>query len=88
MADIARDLASAVPRFTWSVPAGLHPRQTQRMHDLRARARAARALVIKQIAKKAKAPLDTSRDYEFTDWNAVDKLVDEVLSFRESCSVI
>lgn len=31
--------------------------------------------VLKHIARKAHAPTDTSRDYEFTDWNAVDGFV-------------
>ena len=33
--------------------------------------------VMKQIAKKAGAETDTSRDYEYTDWAALDKFVDE-----------
>jgi menaquinone-dependent protoporphyrinogen oxidase len=33
--------------------------------------------VMKQIARKAGAPTDTSRDYEFTDWAAVDRFVAE-----------
>jgi menaquinone-dependent protoporphyrinogen oxidase len=36
--------------------------------------------VMKQIAKKASRPTDTSHDYEFTNWKAIDGLVDEVLS--------
>jgi menaquinone-dependent protoporphyrinogen oxidase len=32
-------------------------------------------LVMKRIARKAGAPTDTSRDYEFTDWPAVDAFV-------------
>lgn len=35
-----------------------------------------RRFVMKRIAKKA----DTSHDYEFTDWKAVDHFVDEILS--------
>ncbi len=35
--------------------------------------------VMKRIAKKASRPTDTSHDYEFTDWKAIDALVDEVL---------
>jgi menaquinone-dependent protoporphyrinogen oxidase len=31
--------------------------------------------VMKHIARKAHAPTDTSRDYEFTDWNAIDRFV-------------
>jgi menaquinone-dependent protoporphyrinogen oxidase len=31
--------------------------------------------VMKQIARKACAPTDTSRDYEFTDWAALDRFV-------------
>jgi menaquinone-dependent protoporphyrinogen oxidase len=33
---------------------------------------------IKQIARAQGAPTDTSRDYEFTDWVAVDRFVDDV----------
>jgi menaquinone-dependent protoporphyrinogen oxidase len=33
--------------------------------------------VMKQTARKAGAPTDTSRDYEFTDWAAIDRFVDE-----------
>ena len=36
--------------------------------------------VMKQIAKKNGGPTDTSRDYEFTDWPALDRFVDEVMS--------
>jgi menaquinone-dependent protoporphyrinogen oxidase len=32
-------------------------------------------LVMRRIARKAGAPTDTSRDYEFTDWPAVDTFV-------------
>ena len=31
--------------------------------------------VMKRIARKAGAPTDTSRDYEFTDWAALDRFV-------------
>jgi len=33
--------------------------------------------VMKRIARKAGAPTDTSRDYEFTDWAAIDRFVAE-----------
>lgn len=33
---------------------------------------------MKRIARKAGAPTDTSRDYEFTDWPALDRFVDEL----------
>jgi len=36
--------------------------------------------VMKQIAKKAAMASDTSQDYEFTDWKAVEHFVDDVLS--------
>jgi menaquinone-dependent protoporphyrinogen IX oxidase len=36
---------------------------------------------MKRIAKKAGAETDTSRDYEYTDWSALDRCVDEI--FRE-----
>jgi menaquinone-dependent protoporphyrinogen oxidase len=32
-------------------------------------------LIMKQIARKNGAPTDTSRDYEFTDWPALDRFV-------------
>jgi menaquinone-dependent protoporphyrinogen IX oxidase len=31
--------------------------------------------VMKRIARKAGAPTDTSRDYEFTDWSKVDSFI-------------
>jgi menaquinone-dependent protoporphyrinogen oxidase len=34
-------------------------------------------LVMKLIARKAGAPTDASRDYEFTDWTSVDRFVTE-----------
>lgn len=33
--------------------------------------------LMKGIARRAGAPTDTSRDYEFTDWPALDRFVDE-----------
>jgi len=36
--------------------------------------------VMKRIAKKAGAPVDTTRDYEFTDWTKLDLLVDEFVA--------
>jgi menaquinone-dependent protoporphyrinogen oxidase len=36
--------------------------------------------IMKRIAKKNSMPTDTSRDYEYTDWNAIARVVDEVLS--------
>jgi menaquinone-dependent protoporphyrinogen oxidase len=33
--------------------------------------------IMKRIARKAGAPTDTSRDHEFTDWEALDQFVDE-----------
>jgi menaquinone-dependent protoporphyrinogen oxidase len=35
--------------------------------------------VMKRIARKQGAPTDTSRDYEFTNWSAVDRFVDEAV---------
>lgn len=35
--------------------------------------------VMKRIARKQGAPTDTSRNYEFTDWAAIDRFVDRVL---------
>jgi menaquinone-dependent protoporphyrinogen oxidase len=34
--------------------------------------------LMKRIARAQGAPTDTTRDYEFTDWKAVDRFVDEV----------
>jgi menaquinone-dependent protoporphyrinogen oxidase len=34
--------------------------------------------LMKRIARKAGAPTDTSRDYEFTDWPALDRFVDDL----------
>ena len=34
--------------------------------------------VVKRIAKKAGAATDTSRDYEYTDWCALDRFVEEL----------
>jgi menaquinone-dependent protoporphyrinogen oxidase len=34
--------------------------------------------IMKRIAAKAGADTDTSRDYEYTDWAALDRLVDEI----------
>jgi menaquinone-dependent protoporphyrinogen oxidase len=33
-----------------------------------------------RIARKAGAPTDTSRDYEFTDWPALDRFVDAIVA--------
>ena len=35
--------------------------------------------VMKRIARKAGAPTDTSRDYEFTDWPALDRFVGDLV---------
>ena len=37
-------------------------------------------LVMKHIARKAGAPTDTSRDYEFTDWSALDAFIGEAVT--------
>jgi menaquinone-dependent protoporphyrinogen oxidase len=34
--------------------------------------------LMKRIARKAGAPTDTTRDYEFTDWPALDRFVGEI----------
>lgn len=36
--------------------------------------------VMKMIARRVGAPTDTSRDHEFTDWQALDHVVDAVLT--------
>jgi len=38
---------------------------------------------MKRIAKKAGGPTDTSRDYEFTDWTKLDRMIEK---FVESVS--
>jgi menaquinone-dependent protoporphyrinogen oxidase len=34
--------------------------------------------IMKRIARKAGAPTDTSRDYEFTNWTAIDRFANEL----------
>jgi menaquinone-dependent protoporphyrinogen oxidase len=34
--------------------------------------------IMKRIARKAGADTDTSRDYEYTDWIALDRFVDQI----------
>jgi menaquinone-dependent protoporphyrinogen IX oxidase len=38
---------------------------------------------MKQIARKAGAPTDTARDYEFTDWATLDRFVGDVARAAE-----
>ena len=38
--------------------------------------------VMKRIARKAGAPTDASRNYDFTDWNALDQFVERSLLLR------
>lgn len=38
--------------------------------------------MMKRIARRTGSPTDTSRDYEFTDWNILDGLVDAVIADR------
>ena len=40
--------------------------------------------IMKRIARKAGAPTDASRDYEFTDWAALDRFVDDAVTPRLS----
>jgi len=35
--------------------------------------------VMKRIARKAGAPTDTSRDYELTDWSALDAFIGDAV---------
>jgi menaquinone-dependent protoporphyrinogen IX oxidase len=35
---------------------------------------------MKRIAKRAGAPTDTTRDYVFTDWVALDRFVEEFVT--------
>jgi menaquinone-dependent protoporphyrinogen oxidase len=39
--------------------------------------------VMKRIARKAGAPTDTSRDYEFTDWSALDAFIGDAVRVTE-----
>ena len=39
--------------------------------------------VMKRIARKAGAPTDTSRDYEFTDWPGLDRFAGELTGWAE-----
>jgi len=36
--------------------------------------------VMRRIAQKDGAPTDASRDYEFTDWEALDRVIDELVA--------
>jgi menaquinone-dependent protoporphyrinogen oxidase len=36
--------------------------------------------VMKRIARKAGAPTDSSRNYDFTDWPAIDRFVDRFVA--------
>ena len=38
--------------------------------------------VMKRISRKQGGPTDTSRDYEFTDWQGLDRFVDEIVGAR------
>jgi menaquinone-dependent protoporphyrinogen oxidase len=38
--------------------------------------------IMKQIAKKVGGPVDTARDYEFTDWTKLDRLVEELVQVQ------
>jgi hypothetical protein len=38
--------------------------------------------VMKMIAKKAGHATDTTRDYVYTDWSALDQFVDEIVGDR------
>jgi hypothetical protein len=42
------------------------------------------AAIAKRIARKAGAPTDTSRDYELTDWTALDRFVAEAAAATAS----
>ena len=37
-------------------------------------------LIMKRISKKAGGPVDTSRDYEFTDWTRIDQLTEDLIA--------
>lgn len=43
-------------------------------------------LVMKRIAKAAGGDTDTSRDYDYTDWAALDRLVDELADVKAVAS--
>lgn len=38
--------------------------------------------VMKRISRKQGGPTDTSRDYEFTDWQGLDRFVDDVIGVK------
>ena len=38
--------------------------------------------IMKRIARKAGGPTDTSRDYDFTNWDAIDRFAESVASPR------
>lgn len=45
-------------------------------------------LVLKSIARQQGAPTDTSRDYEFTDWTAVDALADALAALAARAEAV
>jgi len=42
-------------------------------------------LMLKQVAKDATGDVDTSRDYEYTDWAEVDGFAADFAAFVEGC---
>ena len=42
--------------------------------------------VMKRIARKAGGPVDTSRDYEFTDWTKLDRLIEKFIESAPTSS--
>jgi menaquinone-dependent protoporphyrinogen oxidase len=73
--DAAQRLADALPKA-----AGWTPLRTVSLAGRLAYTQYGffKRLALKRIARKEGAPTDTSRDYEFTDWNAVERLARDV----------
>ncbi len=64
---------------TFSAKTGWHPRRAKAVAGalLFTKYNCLLRFVMKQIAKKGGKDTDTSRDYEYTDWAALDRFVDE-----------
>lgn len=64
---------------TFSAKTGWHPRRAKAVAGalLFTKYNFLLRFVMKQIAKKGGKDTDTSRDYEYTDWAALDRFVDE-----------
>jgi menaquinone-dependent protoporphyrinogen oxidase len=76
----ASDVKSALERFFRET--GWHPRRVTAVAGALPYSKYGfvKRLVMKQIVRRGGAPTDTSRDYEFTDWHAVEQAVAELLA--------